>query len=252
MKKSVMKKIFLINFLFFSLISCEKETEEKDNPRITSEINFQSTGTPIGKFNGTVSDIEGNTYKVVSIGKQAWMAENLKVSKYNDGTLIPYVSDRTQWKTLQTPAWSYPVSNEKYNQKFGKLYTWYVVEANLKSNKNVCPTGWHVPSEADWKVLVDFLGGEEVAGGKMKEVGTTTWNTPNVDANNTSLFTAISGGNRFFDGVDVNEGFSAGFWSSTSYDTIKAWYRHLNDFEGKISRYVFEKNCGFSIRCVKD
>jgi uncharacterized protein (TIGR02145 family) len=252
-----MKKFLIIPFIVLSIFSCEKEENEKVDPRLSSEINFESLGPAVSKFGSTISDIEGNSYKTVLIGKQEWMAENLKVSKYNDGSSIPNITDRILWKTTKSNAWAYPIEaieGEKYNKKFGKLYNWYTVDLKTNGNKNVCPTGWHVPSDAEWTILTDYLGGPSVAGGKMKEVGLTTWNSPNAGATNISLFTSISGGYRADDGVEINVGFGAGYWSTTVYDhdTLNAWFVNLSDTETSATRLGFSKKFGFSIRCLKD
>jgi hypothetical protein len=114
-----------------------------------------------------VKDIDGNNYKTVYIGTQEWMAENLKTSKYSDGTAIPNVIDNNQWSKLTIGAWSYYNNDAVNNTKYGKLYNWYTVNPTTNENKNVCPTGWHVPTDADWTVLTDYLGGNVQAGENM-------------------------------------------------------------------------------------
>jgi uncharacterized protein (TIGR02145 family) len=199
-----------------------------------------------------ISDSEGNSYKTVTIGTQTWMAENLKVSKYNDGTTIPNITDNTQWSNLTTGAWSYYNNDEANNAINGKLYNWYAVSKISNGNKNVCPTGWHVPTDAEWTVLTDYLGGESVAGGKMKEVGTTSWNSPNTNATNTSLFSALPGGYRYFNGNYVNIGNVGNWWSSTEVLTDVAWFRYLSNLYGIANRSNNEKFFGLSVRCLRD
>ncbi len=200
-------------------------------------------------FEPTISDVDGNVYKTVYIGTQQWMAENLKVSKYNDGTDIPtYIIYTTQWQG----AWSYYMNDEANNAKYGKLYSWYAVSSTTNRNKNVCPTGWHVPTDVEWKVLTDYLGGESVAGGKMKEVGTTNWTYPNNGATNTSLFSALPGGNRHNNG-DYNFIGSYGcWWSSTEASSNLASYLHLSASFGSAFSYYSNKLGGLSVRCLKD
>ena len=207
-------------------------------------------------FEPTISDVDGNVYKTVIIGDQGWMAENLKVSKYSDGTTIPNITDHTQWSNNITGAWTYYQNYEAYNDKFGKLYNWYAVSSTTNGNKNVCPTGWHVPTGAEWKVLTDYLGGEKVAGGKMKEAGAyvdiTCWKGSNYDATNTSLFTGHPGGLRgdpgYYSGMS-----SYGFWwSSTEYNTDDAWFLYLYYDTGRASRLFSNKGEGLSVRCLKD
>jgi uncharacterized protein (TIGR02145 family) len=143
------------------------------------------------------------------------MAENLKTSKYSDGTMIPNITDNTQWKNDSSGAWCYYNNDVANNAKYGKLYNWYAVSKTSNGNKNVCPNGWHVPSDTEWKVLTDYLGGDSVAGSKMKEVGTSSWYSPNTDATNTSLFSGLPGGNRNNNGNYNNIGNNGNWWSST-------------------------------------
>jgi uncharacterized protein (TIGR02145 family) len=205
-----------------------------------------------GKIGAEIKDIEGNLYKTITIGTQQWMAENLKVSKYSDGTTIPNITDTTQWQNNTTGAWSYYSNDAANNAKYGKLYNWYAVSKTSNGNKNVCPTGWHVPTDPEWTVLTDYLGGQSVAGGKMKEVDTTSWDSPNTDATNTSLFTGLPGGYR---GTDVSYyaiGYYGNWWSSTEDSTYSAWYRILYYTNGSAGRDGNGKGYGLSVRCLRD
>ena len=258
-----MKKIFFAFALTSALFSCKKETTNPptsnpptptnsvvcvDNP----SINFTALGTPVGKFSDCIKDVDGNVYKTVTIGTQTWMAENLKVSKYSDGTTIPNITDNTQWQNNTTGAWSYYNNDVVNNAKYGKLYNWYAVSKTTNGNKNVCPTGWHVPTDAEWTVLTDYLGGESVAGRKMKEVGTTSWKNPNTEATNISLFTGLPGGGRSYDGSYEDIGLYGYWWSSTEHDIYGAWYRYLNKYNGNANRNYFNKVIGLSVRCLRD
>ena len=204
----------------------------------------------------TVTDIDGNVYKTVIIGGQEWMAENLKTTKYDSGDPILEVTDNTQWSTLTTGAWSYYNNDEKYNNRYGKLYNWYAAD----DTRNVCPAGWHVPSDEEWTVLTDYLGGESVAGGKMKtrgtiQTGTGLWQHPNTAADNSSGFAGIPGGYRFGSG-----GFSfvgeKGCWWSTTIPTVMpergVWGRYLNYNSSSVFRGHGPVLSGFSVRCVRD
>ena len=202
--------------------------------------------------NKNLIDIDNNTYKTVTIGTQQWMAENLKVSKYNDGTEIPNITDNTQWKNLRSGAWANYNNAAAKNAKYGKLYNWYAVSKTTNGNKNVCPTGWHVPTDAEWTVLTDYLGGASVAGGKMKEVGTSNWNSPNTDATNTSLFTGLPGGFRYYDGNYYYFGFNGYWWSSSEYYTNNSWYRNLDGTNGSADSHASIKEHGLSVRCLRD
>ena len=220
----------------------------------SSGINFTSNETALGTFQTNITDIDGNTYKTVKIGNKVWMAENLKVSKYNDGTIIPSVTDNSQWKNLTTGAWSYYNNDANNNANFGKIYNWFAVSPTTNGNKNVCPTGWHVPTSTEWSSLDDYLGGTSVAGGKMKEVGTTSWNSPNKGASNTSLFTALPGGYRDVDGSFRQINLYGYWWSTTenNLNTIVALYVFLRNSEERTYSIGNYKVVGYSVRCIKD
>jgi uncharacterized protein (TIGR02145 family) len=208
----------------------------------------------IGIPGPNISDVEGNSYKTVTIGTQQWMAENLKVSKYNDGSIIPKITDDSQWQTITTGAWSYYNNDLANNSKYGKLYNWYAVSSTMNgnNNNNVCPSGWHVPTDTEWTVLSDYLGGIISAGGKMKEIGINNWVNPNTDATNTSLFTGLPGGYRYVNGSYYSIGESGYWWSSSENNTNEAWYRPLSNNSGTLNKEYNVKRNGFSVRCLKD
>jgi len=201
---------------------------------------------------GSVSDVDGNTYKTIQIGTQTWMAENLKTTKFNDNTPISLVTDNTAWSNLyvgKTPAYSwYDNDPSTYKPIYGALYNHYVVEKG-----NVCPTGWHVPSDAEGATLETFLGGEDVAGGKLKEAGNTHWtNSFSAVATNESGFTALPGGAR-----DVNGPFGAsrshGMWWSTTIES-QGFYWSFSLFFDNSKTYggAYYESAGLSVRCLKD
>jgi len=210
------------------------------------------TVNQLGSYGPNITDVDGNTYKTVFIGTQQWMADNLKTAKYNDGTGIPNVPNDIQWSNLTTGAWSYYNNDAVNNAKYGKLYNWYAVSLSTNGNKNVCPTGWHVPTDAEWTILTDYLGGLNVAGGKMKEVGTTSWISPNVDATNTSLFTGLPGGYRDYVGYYKQIGNNGVWWSTTDFSESTAWYRILNSSSGNANRDLPFKKDGLAVRCLRD
>jgi uncharacterized protein (TIGR02145 family) len=198
---------------------------------------------------GSVSDNDGNTYKTILIGTQTWMAENLKTTKYNDGTAIPLVTDGVAWAALITPGYCwYNNDAATYKATYGALYNWYTVNTG-----KLCPTGWHVPNDLEWTALTTYLGGENIAGGKLKETGTTHWLSPNTGATNETGFTALPGGFRYYDGpFYLVVGSYSIWWSSTQYDTGFAWFRDLNYDESIVGRNVRNKDHSFSVRCLKD
>ena len=179
------------------------------------------------------------------------MKENLKVTKYRNGNVIGTTTpDTLDISSESTPKyqWAAYNGNDSNVATYGRTYTWYVVT----DSRNVCPTGWHVPTDAEWTTLTDYLGGESVAGGKMKEVGTAHWYSPNTGADNSSGFTALAGGNRNPDGPFLNFGFHGYWWSSTVYDVNNAWNRNLGCYDSIIVREGHLNSFGFSVRCVKD
>jgi uncharacterized protein (TIGR02145 family) len=247
-----MKKLTFTFALLSALFACKKEASTPNNSGNNTTDTTKTSNQFIGKLGPNITDVDGNSYKTVTIGAQTWMAENLKTSKYNDGTQIPNVTDYTNWSQLTTGAWAYYNNDSANYAKFGKLYNWYAVNYETNGNKNVCPTGWHVPTDAEWTVLTDYLGGEGVAGGKMKEVGTTSWSSPNTDATNTSLFTGLPGGGRDNDGSYYFIGYGGYWWSSTEYGTSNAWSRGLYYGLGYAGRGNDVKRFGFSVRCLRD
>ncbi|MFA4907162.1 MAG: FISUMP domain-containing protein [archaeon] len=197
---------------------------------------------------GTVTDIDGNTYQTVKIGNQWWMAENLKVTHYRNGEAIPNVTDNTAWTGLTSGAYCDYDNNATNADTYGRLYNWYAVD----DSRNIAPTGWHVPTDAEWQTLVDYLGGDAVAGGKMKEMGTTHWYSPNTGATNESGFSALPGGCRGDSGTDYDVGHHGTWWSATERDSDSAWYRSLSYNNSDVYRYYYREQNGFSVRCVGD
>lgn len=199
---------------------------------------------------GKCIDFDGNIYETIVIGTQEWMAENLKVTHYRNGEPIPIVTDDTQWSGLKTGAYCWFNNNEAANKNiYGALYNYFTVV----DSRNLCPTGWHIPSDAEWTILTTYLGGEAVAGGKMKETGTIHWSSPNTGATNESGFTALPGGIRGGGGAFDYPGGDGGFWwSSTEDGTNDAWYRYLLYDYGYVYRGRNDEGAGFSVRCVKD
>jgi uncharacterized protein (TIGR02145 family) len=194
----------------------------------------------------TVTDADGNVYNTVTIGTQVWMLENLKVTKYNDGTTIPNVTDGSAWSNLSTPGFCWYNNDISYKNPYGALYNWYTVNTG-----KLAPVGWHVPTDAEWTTLITFLGGESVAADKLKETGTTHWQITYAEVTNEVGFTALPGGARYIDARFVNIGSNGDWWSSTTDNTTNAWKRNIYTAHGKVSRDNFEKQWGFSVRCIK-
>jgi uncharacterized protein (TIGR02145 family) len=194
-------------------------------------------------------DIDGNNYQGVRIGGQIWMSENLKTSRYNNGDLIPIVTDNAAWSALTTGGRSwYANDSATYENPYGNLYNWYAVNDSRK----LCPLGWHVPTDAEWTILTTYLEGESVAGGKMKSTGITYWFEESTGTDNSSGFSALPGGFRYYDGSFNNIRFNAYFWSAIEDDNIYAWNRILYFNPSNLNRFGNFKSVGASIRCLRD
>jgi uncharacterized protein (TIGR02145 family) len=196
-----------------------------------------------------VADIEGNVYPVIVIGAQTWMAENLRTTKYNDNTDIPLVTDNSGWIALTTPGYCwYNNDMATFKNTYGGIYNFYAVNTG-----KLCPSGWHVPSDDEFTTLTNFLGGINVAGGKIKEAGTNHWTSPNTGATNESGFTALPGGQRDESANFIGLGLNGVWWTSTPYNSLKPWYRSLGSnvstiFVGNGSLNIR----GFSVRCLRN
>ena len=200
-------------------------------------------------------DIDGNNYSLVKIGNQIWMKENLKVSRYRNGDLIPVVTDNSSWSALGTGGRSwYSNDSTTYENPYGNLYNWYAVNDSRK----LCPLGWHVPIDAEWTTLTDFLGGMSVAGGKMKSTGTTYWTSESAGIDNSSGFSALPGGYRNNVGSFIYINTDAFFWSATPDTYGRAWFRNLSHNFGSVYNYDYLGNYGLnqsfgaSVRCLRD
>ena len=237
-----------------------------------------SAGTSYGNeitfrtWSGSVVDIDGNTYWTTDIGSQTWMGSNLNVAHFPDGSPIPKVENATEWDALFTDAKAYCwyENTQSSGDVYGALYTWPAAmngaassDGNPSGIQGVCPDGWHLPSDSEWKELEMELGMSQAEvdqendrgtdeGGKMKETGTTHWNSPNAGATNASGFTALPGGYRASNGTFGLQGEIASFWSSTENQSWDAWRRFLNYSGSKVIRNYYSMDYGFSVRCVMD
>ena len=222
----------------------------------------------------TISDIDGNSYNTVLIGAQCWTKENLRVRRYNNGTSILFDASgdsggsSTTWQNLKIGAHTIyahdsTTTTPSNRTKYGYLYNWYAAKGiyttgNIQSTDtlNICPSGWHVPTDAEWTTLTTELGGESVAGGKMKSIGTAYWNSPNTGATDESGFSALPGGYRNSDGSFYNIRNNAFFWSATEFDSLNAWSRSLNIYIGSVNRNNtisdYFKSVGASVRCLRN
>ena len=263
-KIKLMKKIytfFAVLFIVGSLMAQSTFTNDANDKTIINladPVNNQDAATKAyvdalieqlyAQGSLRVRDYDGNYYNTIMIGNQIWMAENLKTTKFNDGTDIPLVTDGTAWGNLTTPGYCWYNKNEAtYGDTYGALYNWYTIGTG-----NLCPAGWHVSTDAEWTALTTYPGGESVAGGKLKETGTTHWNSPNTGATNETGFTALPGGSRSHDGTFYYIWYGGYWWSSTEGSAKSAWNRNLSYSDAGVFRDIDYKKCGFSVRCVRD
>jgi uncharacterized protein (TIGR02145 family) len=197
----------------------------------------------------TVIDMDGNVYHTVVIGTQLWMVENLKVTHYRDGSPIPNISDDGAWSHLKTGAYCwYNNDSANRNKGYGALYNFYAVD----DRRGLCPESWHVPTRSEWLALEAYLGGGSVAGGKMKEVRSVLWNSPNISATNESGFSGLPAGGRGRNGSFGDAGDYTTWWSSTLYDSTYAWHWGLFRGNARVRSNPGHQASGFSVRCVKD
>ncbi len=222
--------IVFILMLFVIILSCKKDKTE-EAPQ-------------------TVTDIDGNTYKTVKIGNQVWMAENLRTIQFNDGVDIPNITESSDWNYLITPACCWYDNDEStYKNNYGAIYNWYAVNP---AGKSICPEGWHIPTDVEFNTLIEYLGSDSIAGGKLKETGTQNWNSPNTEATNESGFTALPGGLRSNVGLFYNINFKGTYWSATENDAQTAWYRIVYNNRKDVYKSNYYKTMGASVRCVKN
>jgi len=190
----------------------------------------------------TVKDIDGNIYKTVTIGKQVWMAENLKTTKYNDSTSIPLVLDNKAWKALKTPAYCWYDNDETANKNtYGALYNWHTVKTG-----KLCPAGWHIPTLKECYILTNMRSARN-----LKEIGLTHWQSPNKGATNETGFTALPGGRRHLNGAFDSVGYLGVWWSSSQTPTAIACQRFMYYYKSSAFLFLHQQN-GFSVRCLQD
>ncbi|MFZ4671933.1 MAG: fibrobacter succinogenes major paralogous domain-containing protein [Flavobacterium sp.] len=189
----------------------------------------------------------GNIETVI-IGTQEWKVKNLDVSRYRNGDIIPEVKDPEEWASLSTGAWCYYNNDPENGNVYGKLYNWYAVN----DSRGLAPEGFHIPSDEEWTKLINYLGGEEIAGGKLKSTGTSLWFSPNTNATNYCGFSGLPAGYRTGNGIFKNVGMIGFWWLSSGRDTSKAYSRGLGNDVDKAYSLSANKYYGFSVRCLRD
>lgn len=228
------------------------------------EIDSSGVLTNVNTCSGTtfVRDYDGNYYGTAVIGTQTWFTENLRTTRYNDGTIIPNITNSTTWKNIKAGA--YCLYNNSNDNCFGYLYNWYAAKGiatrGSTTYKNLCPSGWHVPTNDEFTTLSNYLGGVQVAGGKMKTTGTVWWKSPNEAATNSSGFNAYPAGRRVFNGNFNYFGETATFWTQTEASgffnfkrLVQLKYADVFDTQPYILDFQpDDPDNGVSIRCIKD
>lgn len=264
-------KITFIILLFASIsfgqnsAEFEKGIKIGDNTDTPTSGDLRWTGTDFQGFDGqswksltrkqisggeTISDVDGNIYRILAIDSQQWMRENLRTSRYRDGSIIPEKTFDRDWENDREGAWCWFWNDIQYDAAQGKLYNFHAVT----NTKGLCPLGWSVPRATDWEELVDHLGAS-VAGDKMKQVGTSTWTTTNENVDNNSGFTGTASGLRTPSGPFTSLDFFgniAGFWSATESSPTTATVRYLFGGESSLDIDTEGKETGISVRCIKD
>ncbi len=222
-----LKTLGILLFLSVTICVTSQNKKAKSKKGQAIEVSVQDS----------LTDIDGNKYKTVKIGTQVWMAENLKVTHYCNGEVIPNVTSNSKWAGLSTGAWCVYENDASYGKTYGNLYNWYaVVDA-----RQLAPKGWHVPTDAEWTKLMTYLGRVKIAGGKLKE-----------GATNKSGFSALPGGGRYGDDGAFNYVGSGGdWWSSISNSAIGAYSWSLG-YGGSVNSYVSTMSNGYSVRCLRD
>ena len=226
---------------------CHKDQKEGTSHTITINANellaHLAHGDLVGKCPAATT----------TICDQIWMVKNLDVDHYRNGDPIPQVTDPAAWAALTTGAWCYSYNDPAFGAIYGKLYNWYAVN----DPRGLAPVGWHIPSNGEWETLVNCLGGEYVAGGKLKEIGTTHWLDPNIEATNETGFTALPGNIRLNNG-EFHQPFPGqigDWWTSSEYNFDSFFYashKFMYNFSGSVQNGADDKGYGFSVRCVRD
>lgn len=235
----------LVFALFFTL-SCENDEPELDdntlNGRTTAVFNSN-------KKYGKVIDVDGNLYKTIVIGTQTWMAENLRTTSYRNGEIIYKAVENTEWSNLTNAAYcNYNNTNNLDTiATYGRLYNWFAAA----DERGIAPKGWRIPTIADWDILIEYLGGDTIAGNKMKEAGNLHWDSPN-GSDNSSGFTALPGGRRYKSNNSNDIGYYSIFWAIPSYNESAAPFLYLFSWNSIFYRGLNYKVNGYSIRCIKE
>lgn len=229
-------KIILLSFFCFFILPLLSSCDPDDAPT-----------PPVVTDPASVTDIDGNVYTVIRIGTQLWTVENLRTTRYKDGTSIANGLDDAAWASNTAGAYAIYGDIAANNTTYGKLYNWYAA-----SSGKLAPDGWHVPTRAEWEILIEYLGGSTNAGGKMKSTS-ALWQAPNLGADNSSGFTALPNGYKAYLSGDYELiGEAAYFWASTAANASQGRYVRLDDELAGIAGNGANNTFGYAVRCVKD
>lgn len=209
-----------------------------------SSREFKTIGVP----DGSILDIDENVYSTITIGSQTWMMQNLKTTKYRNGDKITNIPTNMNWASSTFGAFCNYENTNSNVTKFGRLYNWF----SINDLRNIAPEGWRIPTETDWQILINYLGGEDICGGKLKDQAIGYWQQPNTGATNESGFTARAGGHRAPNGFYQNILLSTSFWTSSPYDSDSAVAFSLVNNSSIISKTIFANKTGLSVRCLKE
>jgi uncharacterized protein (TIGR02145 family) len=227
--------LLLLSQPLILITSCD-ESEQNTIPDYTGQT-------------GQITDIEGHVYNTIGIGSQIWMIENLRTTLLNDGTQIPLVSNDSLWNRIISPGYCwYKNDSTTFGIAYGTLYNFHTVASGL-----LCPVGWHVPDKSEWETLTAFLGGDDIAGGKLKDYYSSYWQGPNYCIVNNFGFNALPGGKRLsITGRFDESGLRGYWWTSSSMDGHFAISKSMSNLSLKLDNLASGKNEGFNIRCIKD
>ena len=217
----------------------------------SNNLEYKSTGSWVSLSTSSSSSSSSAVFlPTIVIGTQQWMRENLDVVTYRNGDIIPEVTDPTTWASLTSGAWCYVNNDASNGTKYGKLYNWYAIT----DPRGLAPNGWHIPTDAEWTILTDKLGGLSVAGGALKQAGTTSWLAPNGGATNASSFSALPGSYRINNGSFETNGLGdfGAWWSISEFNSSNAWMRLLDSMNPTVIRTNSYKSLGLSVRCIRD
>jgi uncharacterized protein (TIGR02145 family) len=226
----------------------EPSPDDSEEPSPDNEFNENSTANfKADETNGTITDQDGNVYRTVTIGTQTWMAENLRTTKYNDGTAIPNVTENQEWGSLTEGAYcNYDnTTDTDFIVTYGRLYNWHAINTG-----KLAPEGWHIPTSREWTTLTSYLD-ESLAVFKLKESGTRNWPGPNLGATNESGFTALPGGHRNSAGNFIGKG-AIGYWWTATRSLSDASSKQIQSSSFVVAGWFLPWEVGFSVRCIMD